>query len=268
MNPSITVELISPLRAAELLQNILPKQRTRRVASIARLAKEMRMGEFRLSPDAIVLLKGQLANGQHRLEAVVDSGITCPFLVLKTDDDEIYKIMDCGLKRSLNDVAGLPHTSPISTVAAVALHYVNGTLTCRAGATGLGKKISRIHMLEYMEANSEDIQRALEFIEPLYQKSHLMSRTLGASFIFCAGLKGLHEKAKEFMTRVFEGTSPNTSAHDLRERLIKNSMTKSTHTKLKTGYVFALTIKAFRSYCNGTRPGVLKVGEDEDFPQI
>jgi hypothetical protein len=94
----------------------------------------------------------------------------------------------------------------------------------------------------------------------------LLPFSIGGALLVIAGThsKATFEKAKGFLQGVYVDGGPN-SAGDLRNRLIMN---RGARAKLHSGYIFGITVKAFKSYCNGTRPGVLKWAKDEPYPQI
>ena len=83
MNAKLSIEKITPQRAAILLENLLEDQRNQRSNYIENLASDMKMGLWRLSCDAILLVKGRLANGQHRMMAVVKSNTPQPFVIME-----------------------------------------------------------------------------------------------------------------------------------------------------------------------------------------
>lgn len=98
------------------------------------LAHLMERGKFELTNDAITFDEdGFLTNGQHRLYAVIESGVTCPFIVCFgvpfTPD------LDTGRKRSLLDNLKLfaygideqLHTANIVSVCRNACRYMSKT---------------------------------------------------------------------------------------------------------------------------------------------
>lgn len=95
---------ITPEYASELLK-FNTNNRNLRPNIVEKYAKRMRGGEWVLSNDAITISKGNvLLNGQHRLSAVVKSGVACPFLVFYGAEDKAYDIMDRPVVRSMGDV--------------------------------------------------------------------------------------------------------------------------------------------------------------------
>lgn len=96
------IRYVSPADATEMLKKLDPRQRPANKDHVRRLAADMTDGRFGLSPDPVVVLKnGNLANGQHRLMAVVQSGTTQALMVSSGWDEDVYPIMDAGLRRTL-----------------------------------------------------------------------------------------------------------------------------------------------------------------------
>jgi hypothetical protein len=225
---------------------------------VDRLSQEMVAGKFRLSPDAILLIQGKVANGQHRLSAVVKSNTTQRFMVLSTNDDKLYEVVDSVMKRNVAENAGVSDGYNVSAIGAYACGYRSRKLDC---SNNPGKKSLRSDIVEFIGDSSEEIHEAKAIVLPMYKKQHLLSISMGAAIYMIAKDK---EKAKTFLEECYSGKG-DSSAIDLRERLIKNRLSKA---KLHTGHIFALAVKAFRSYCNGSRPAVLKIVEGEDFPYL
>lgn len=71
---------------------------------VEKYAKMMENGEWQFSPETISISKaGRLLNGQHRLLAVVKSGVTCRFLIAAGFDDDVFKVLDRGATRTTAD---------------------------------------------------------------------------------------------------------------------------------------------------------------------
>lgn len=270
-NASAEVKKITPEIATEWLADRWGEQRTVRTAHVNRLAADMEAGRFKISPDAILRIKNKLANGQHRLTAVVQSGKAQSFLVMESNDEELYKVIDAGLRRTVSDgLIGIQFAKSIPSIARWVQAYETKTL--RPGArTGSEAGLTGPHvptqceLIDYCIGNHELLSEAASFVNPLYTQTKLMPLSIGAAIYTLAAARNGHlEKAKTFLNQVYlEGG--NTAAGDLRNRLIANRGGKS---RLNPGYVFGITIKAFKSYYNGTRPGVLKWAKDEEFPTI
>ena len=275
MKTNATAELqkITSEIATEWLADRWGEQRTVRNAHVKRLASDMDAGRFKISPDAILRIKGKLANGQHRLSAVVLSGKPQQFLVMETNDEELYKVIDAGLRRSVSDgLIGMPFAKSIPSIAHWVQAYESSVVypgdRCgsEAQSRGNGNQFpTQCELIDYCISNQAVLGEAASFINPLYRQTKLLPLSIGgAIYTLAASRNGYLEKAKDFLQKVYiEGGA--SAAGDLRNRLIANRGNKS---KLNAGYVFGITIKAFKSYHNGTRPGVLKWAKDETLPLL
>src|SRR5262249_11917158 len=73
-------------------------------SDIFKYADDMLAGRWRLSFQGIAFdTSGRLIDGQHRLLAVLRSGMTIPFMVFRNVDMEIADSIDTGRKRSFAD---------------------------------------------------------------------------------------------------------------------------------------------------------------------
>lgn len=93
---------------------------------VKKYAKMMRNGDWKFSPETISISKsGKLLNGQHRMLAVVESGVTCRFLFATGFDDDVFSVLDRGAVRTRADA--LKMNKKVAEC---------GALVCRLGATG------------------------------------------------------------------------------------------------------------------------------------
>ena len=79
-----SLEFITPEKAQFYLTKNFENNRKISTNNLEELKREMRNSRFILSDSAICFdTDGTLVNGQHRLMAVVQTGMTQPFLVVK-----------------------------------------------------------------------------------------------------------------------------------------------------------------------------------------
>jgi len=101
---SFDVETITPEKAAQILAVSNFKNRKLRQVVVGKYAVMMAKGDWKLSPEAIVISNtGRLLNGQHRLSAVVKSGVPCRFLTIRGPDDDVFSVLDRGAVRTTAD---------------------------------------------------------------------------------------------------------------------------------------------------------------------
>lgn len=259
----------TPAMATEWLASKWGEQRPVRAGHVNKLAADMAEDRFRISPDAILRVKGKLANGQHRLEAVVQSNTKQTFLVMESNDEELYKIVDAGLKRTVSDsLLTMPYNKNIPSMAKWAIAYENGTVFRSQTSPSKGgravKAMTQSAMIDYCIENQDLLIQAAQFVCPLYMETRLLSFSIGGAIYCIAATRHKLEKAKQFLTAVYRDGG-NDAAGDFRNRLIQ---IRGQRVKEHQGYIFGIAIKAFKSYCNGTRPVSLKWAKDEGLPTI
>lgn len=102
MKPTVSIETITPLIAKSMLAKNTCNFRKADQGRVSRYASEQSLGKWRLTGDAISFAKsGELLNGQHRLLAIVKSGISCEFIILRGADTEDAYSMDRGKPRTV-----------------------------------------------------------------------------------------------------------------------------------------------------------------------
>lgn len=72
------------------------------------LAKAIKRGDWIPTHQGVAFSKsGKLIDGQHRLEAIVESNMPVEMLVVTDVRDDAYKVLDNGIKRTLSDLTGI-----------------------------------------------------------------------------------------------------------------------------------------------------------------
>lgn len=95
---------VTPELARRLIEKSNYGNRKVRTGVVKKYAKIMKNGDWRFSPETISISKsGRLLNGQHRMLAVIESGITCRFLFATGFEDEVFSVLDRGAVRSRAD---------------------------------------------------------------------------------------------------------------------------------------------------------------------
>lgn len=101
--PVPTYELVTPEMAAELLKRNT-NNRDQRTTRINRLAQKLIAGRWTVTHQGVAIgADGTLYDGQHRLEAIVKSGVAVWMLVVRGLMPESRADIDSGEKRLTND---------------------------------------------------------------------------------------------------------------------------------------------------------------------
>lgn len=158
----ISVENISPEKAKSLLEKNAVNRRLY-MTKVNEYAYYMQQGKWQLNGETIVISqKGFLKNGQHRLNAIIKSKKTIPFVVVRgvEDDTSIY---DRGKVRNITDsliIEGMDTTVANKTTVAIAkLHYQI--------QKGSAFKVTDLHVKYFLEKHSDTMFDLL----PIYSKN-------------------------------------------------------------------------------------------------
>lgn len=124
------VQRITPAMAEKMLgKNV--KNRNIRKGAVAAYARDMARDEWRLTGEAIKFdTDGNLIDGQHRLLAVIESGVTCDMLVITGLPGDAQHYLDAGARRGVGDQLALVGERNPNLLAAVIRRVVlwdNGT---------------------------------------------------------------------------------------------------------------------------------------------
>jgi len=140
------------------------RNRDVRDSIVHKYAADMLAGRWKVVGDAVQFdTSGSTINGQHRLWAIAESGVSVPLLVMFNCDPESINVMDDHLKRSLKDVAKIRRTS--SAVTNVHTAVANMLIQTSIAATlvdrhAAQKRVSRQAQLEALDRHWD----AIEFV--------------------------------------------------------------------------------------------------------
>lgn len=137
---------VTPDIARHLIETSNRENRKVKPNVVKRYARLMAEGDWRFSPETISISKtGRLLNGQHRMLAVIESGVTCRFLFATGFDDEIFGVLDRGAVRTRADALKIDRK--LSDTA---------SLVCRLASSDPGS------------INDADVYRAAKSIEQVH----------------------------------------------------------------------------------------------------
>lgn len=267
MKAQVTIETITPEAAQAYLTCQLEGQRNIRDSHVSDLALNMKRGVFRLSPDCITVVKGQLANGQHRLSAVIKADMPCEFLVMRTDDEELFKIIDSGSKRSASDCIGsCENKTSLTAAAQIIMCYERKLLRSSGIARGNMhlKSLTRFELIDFIEQNMEQLSLCVNLCCQLYRSAKIIQPSLTAALLFIASKTKNGDCAEPFITSLYTGCTLDDAAFDLRSRLLRERDGRGGD----RGYKFALLLKSFNAYVLGIRPKFVRVVPGEEFPTV
>lgn len=251
---------ITPQLAADFLE-LNTRNRVLNQQAVADMARQMRAGLWRSTHQGIALdTNGDLIDGQHRLSAIVASGVTVPMLVTTGLEACAFDSIDTGRKRTAADTVGLTlgdakHRNNIAATLAVE-HLVN-----------TGQRLRNVEVPALLEQNP-DVRQAVEIGLDTYTafRGHCPPRAL-TWFAMRARRAALHT-ANMFLDSLKTGADlPQTSPIlQLRNRLLFGSSGPSSQVKFDRSGVFRqwLICRAWDAFLKGAEMRQLKLPADLD----
>ena len=104
MNETFQIEQISPDFANEVLQTKNKNNRGLKKGNLDKLVKAINNNEWTITNQGIAFDRdGNLIDGQHRLQAIVNTGKTLPVMVARNMDPNIFHCVDKGIARTAAD---------------------------------------------------------------------------------------------------------------------------------------------------------------------
>jgi hypothetical protein len=266
-SPSMVVMEITPEMARAWLKTNVGN-RPARQAHVKALQKAIANGEWKLTGDPIRFsASGKLIDGQHRLQAIVNSGITVQAVVMHGLQDDIFDVIDSGKGRSRSDLlcidVGLPvETGKIlGTAVGIAYDYEKGNFSFRGS-------VSSRELMDYVHRNPSLIASS-EYAQRLPRSGTPVPRSIAAAFHFFAS-KLDQEAAEAFLTRLMVGVVNGQNDMLLHMRNLCSAALVARR-PISTPEIMARLIKIWNAEQRGKPIGYFsntKPRQGENFPQF
>lgn len=203
---------VTPRMAKELLQQNTNNRPVRK-SNLEALTRDMVEGRYQFNGDAIrISTDNVLLDGQHRLMAIVESGVTQDMLVITNLPPETMKTIDAGVKRTNGDRLSLSGYKWGNNLSAV-LNLMHGM------AYGLEKR--NLTSTETYEAIERHV--GLEHSIAITSSCPVGGKSYIAALHYIGTFTGHANLADEF-AEVFKtghSANPNHPARVARERILR-----------------------------------------------
>lgn len=170
-----SVENITPKEAGEMLRHNTHNRKISEI-TVDQYANAMKRGAWLETGEPIIFNGESLLNGQHRLQAIVKSGIPQRMVVVRDVESESFAAMDAGKVRRLADVLSIEGEENASQLAtAIHMHCAYS----ENGALGSNDRLRRHtstlnELLEYNRMHPQ-VRKSVDFVFSFKEKP-LMSR--------------------------------------------------------------------------------------------
>ncbi|MCI1637982.1 MAG: hypothetical protein LKI30_07785 [Bifidobacterium crudilactis] len=236
-------------------------------------AETMKRGEWQMNGEAIkISSQGVVLDGQHRLLAVVQSGVTIPILIIKGLSADTQSTMDIGKSRTLADVLSLEGETNATTLASVLTGLVIWDKYSPSVAFTGGRQyaITNGEAFDFLRQHPEVREVAKAVGQPA-RNACLTQKVLGILYFHFSEID--QESADAFLLKLSTGTELGAKDPIL---TLRNTL-KSLRNSKKVGqipprYLAALTIKAWNKWIRGEEANTLRYNPGgavkEKFPTI
>jgi hypothetical protein len=260
-NVSVDRRVITPEIAAKMLERNTINRPMSRI-HVAFLKREMTSGKWKFNGDTIVTNGTRLIDGQHRLRACVESGVSFETLVVEGIEQDVFDTKDIGKRRSKGDtlaVKGEKNTKLLASTLVFVDEYITGPSMKSKQYTNMD--------VEALLQKYPDIRPSVTFASSARKRSAITGTMIaGCHYLFS---RKDAELAELFFDALLRGVDlqDDEPVYLLRERLNLNAFSKA---KLPQVEIFALMIKAWNATREGRQIKVLRwsAGQNEDFPRI
>lgn len=194
---------VTPKIAAEYLSANIDNYRTLKPTKVAAYARDMANGRWHFTGDPLVFdWNGVLRQGQHRLNAVVESGATIQFLVIRGVDPQAQDVMDSGLARTAADALGhhgFKNNQAIAATFNVVYCYENGLYKNAMSMPDSKAKLTVAEIVEAAQARPDLVEAA----QVAVRLKHAVRLPVGALALSWSVLNDIDtDDAKEFFERI------------------------------------------------------------------
>ena len=255
------------------------KQRNLSESHVVHLAQQMKAGQWECNGEPIIFDENDnLIDGQHRLNAIIRSGVAIETLVVDGVKQSSFVTINSGKSRSNSDVFSIKGTANYNNIATC----VNGVMNYRralkvmktitdgetkwtqiGGSLNASVRPSKVDMVKEYESHADKYQQSIH----LASRSKKIMQMGPLAIVAAMGLiDGTHQDFVEpFFITLANGIFPheNHPAYRLKSRFEQNRNSKL---KLSSNTLLLLTAKAWNLYALEKECKVLRVDSEIAFP--
>lgn len=273
MNPTPELMTITPEVAKHLLSLNSNSNRTVRKAKVDSYAKDMESGLWRLTHQGIAFdWHGNLVDGQHRLHAILKSGVTVQTYAYKGLNPDHFAVLDTGAARSAGDFLKKMSLSYPGTVAAAVRLVIRYSKDSTPELRGSSKNtsISNSQIEVFCKKYYEEITEASSLAHGAYHKFCGLRKSGTAAFLLLAREVNdeTYLSACDFIEMVASGANLAKGSVPLAFRNYLSTNNVRTHNLNSTDFSLAVLIKAWNKHLSGATIIYFKPGNLVPFPSV
>jgi hypothetical protein len=261
------IETITPDMAKAYLAN---NNNNRNITKthIAFLKSEILSGNYKMNGQSIVLgSTGRLLDGQHRLTAVVETGIPIQSIVVHNVDEATFVTMDTGKARGgcdALDIYGATNSKHMASAIRKVLQKFSNTHNY---LDGVRHKISNPEFVKYYKQHTDELDDLYEMTHAWILKGNkLLSESDSMAFIIL--LREESNDAYDFIEEIITGEKINktsNAAQICRKKLIDTRVSgMNVRETQKRDWV----IYSFRKYIKNINMKKMSIRDSQSFAKV
>jgi hypothetical protein len=262
MTIKLSVEKVTPDTALMWLAK-MPKNRNIRAGDVARYARDMATGKWGMAGDTVKFdKKGNLIDGQHRLQAIIRADTTIELVVVRGLETEVIDVLDTGIKRTIGDalsLAGYSNSTNLSAAARlmmlIEVNKARGTTSQKGGVDLQGNKavsvlFSNTEVLAFVEENPGLVE-AVTWSATNYRKVANLQPSVMAVAYYTTSM--IDEKATdEFWDAILNNSTDG--AGDPRAVLLQRLIVaQRSRERISQGMKLSMIYRAWNAWRTGSR---------------
>lgn len=257
--------MITPEIAARLIAKN-SKNRPHNQRRSKALSEAMKRGEWEENGDTIRIAEtGRLLDGQHRLWAIVKSGIAQRYIVVSGLKERVFDTIDRGSCRTVGDILSMRGEKNANVLAAAARLLVVYDKTGNPFHGNPEAQPTARESEEFVDSNPILRKIVNEFVRDKWIRRYV-GAPLAAMCKFCF-LQVDNESAEMFFDELSSGVVDGAGSPVLllRDRLMENKASKE---KVSKKYLAAITFKSYGYYVGKESRRFLRVREQGPGPEL
>jgi len=233
---------------------------------IKRYSNDMASGNWREDTGELIKVSktNRLLDGQHRLMAVIESGVKVNFHICYGLEDDVFDVIDTGKGRSGGDalhILGVKNATNLAAMIQVFNRLINGKSLVRGGA--MTRKASNKEIVSMYLSNKAKFEKAIIEAERWHRGvSKVMPMSeIGGFYLYLCTVS--ESAAFEFFTQLCIGDRiTNKTILLLRRRITDNKVSK-TH-KMTPDVKLGLMLKAWNYFRRGVEVKMLQYNDGDE----
>lgn len=251
--PRTEVQTVTP-ELAETYLGGAARNRNINAAAVARLSRSLTIGEWILNGEAIKFdAAGHLLDGQHRLLAIIASGVPMETMVAMNVAYAAQATMDSGRARSIGDILqirGETNARVLGSVLRRLVAYSRSGIEYACADSGGKYEYTNGELIAYLEDNPW-VRDSLPLVNLIIRNTPLNNGPTAAMDTAFRALPAGADDADYFWGRLVDGVGLSERDPILSLRNAYNRITLDQRVRVNHKYLAGVTIKAWNLFRDG-----------------